>query len=67
LPLVAVLADHRRDQGRSQLDVASEIGIAQSHVCRWETGQSNPTIGHLIAYADALGCVITVIPKEDQA
>jgi transcriptional regulator with XRE-family HTH domain len=61
-----VLADHRLDQDRSQLDVASEIGVAQVQICRWEKGHSNPTIGHLIAYAEALGCVITVAPKADR-
>lgn len=63
-PLMAELAEHRRTQGRSQLDVACQLGVVQGTVCFWETGQRTPTLAHAAALADELGYRLTLTPKE---
>lgn len=39
----------------SQLEFAESLGIPQSSVARWETGQMYPAVTTLIAIADACG------------
>lgn len=63
-PLIAELATRRREQGRTQLDVACEIGVAQGAVSFWEIGQRGPTLDRFTAYAEELGYVLTLTPKE---
>lgn len=46
----------RQACGMSQLDLAEVLDCDRSAVCRWETGQRAPTLAHLVAVGQALGC-----------
>ena len=41
------LAEARKKSGLTQKDVADVLGISDSAVCQWETGQTFPRIHHL--------------------
>ena len=65
----------RRLSDLSQRDLAQRLGVSQSTVARWETGQSSPTLGVVeqilafgglrLAAVDASGA--TVAPMRDDA
>lgn len=63
-PFMHQLTTRRLHLGRSQLDVASEVGIAQVTLCYWETGRRRPSLPKFVALVDALDCEITITPKE---
>lgn len=63
-PLMTQLRDLRLDRGLTQLEVASEIGVAQSALCFWENGGRTPTLTRIARLADLLGYELTLTPKE---
>ncbi len=46
----------RRVRGWTQEDLARVIGCNRSAVSRWEAGRRLPSLPHLLALGDALGC-----------
>ncbi len=50
-----MIHDTRRAKGWTQKDLAEKMGVKQSLVSRWESGDCNYTIDTLIDIADALG------------
>jgi transcriptional regulator with XRE-family HTH domain len=52
---VGSLADHRRQAGLSQTEVAARMGTSQSTVARLEAGEVDPRLSTLDRYAQALG------------
>ena len=46
----------RRTRGWTQEDLARAIGCNRSAVSRWEAGRRLPSVPHLLALGDALGC-----------
>ena len=51
-----MIHDTRMEKGWTQKDLAEKMGVKQSLVSRWESGECNYTINTLIDIADALGC-----------
>lgn len=45
----------REEQGRSQLEVAMEIGTAQQQLSKWENGKQDITLGKAIKLAELYG------------
>ncbi|MFG3439897.1 helix-turn-helix transcriptional regulator [Nonomuraea sp. NPDC047897] len=63
-PLMTQLRDLRLDRGLTQLEVASEIGVAQSALCFWENGGRTPTLTRVTELAAFHGYKLTLTPKE---
>jgi transcriptional regulator with XRE-family HTH domain len=61
---VSTLAAVRHRQGLTQLDVAKRAHLAPSLVGGWEAGWKVPQLTSLIAYADAMGYEVVVVPKR---
>jgi transcriptional regulator with XRE-family HTH domain len=59
-PLVTLLLRQRRALGITGGQVAARCGVQHSTVSMWETGYSDPPLSRLVAYAAAVGCVITL-------
>lgn len=41
----------RREQGLTQRELASRLGVSQTTISFWETGAETPTVAHLIQIA----------------
>lgn len=52
--LVAELVEARKSQGLTQTDVATRMGVGQSTVAGFESGESDPRTGTLQRYARAV-------------
>ncbi len=52
----AEIARQREERGWSQIELAVLVGCDRSAVSRWETGRRLPSLPHLIALGQALGC-----------
>lgn len=63
-PLVSALAAIRQRQNLTQLQVAERAYLAPSLVGNWESGWKVPQLPGLIAYADALGYEVALVPKR---
>jgi transcriptional regulator with XRE-family HTH domain len=59
------LATIRKDRGLSQEEMAERIGVSRQAVSKWESGESFPDIGNLIAMGDILGVSIDRLVKRD--
>lgn len=58
----------RREMDMTQEELARRVGVTQSAVGKWETGDCAPTVAKLVAVADALGCTVdALIGKEGEA
>lgn len=45
----------------SQEAIGLEVGVVQSVVCRWESGEQRLTVFELVRLADVLGCAKSVL------
>lgn len=63
-PLVSALAGIRQRQGLTQRLVAERAYLTPSLVGSWESGWKTPQLPGLIAYADALGYEVALVPKR---
>lgn len=45
----------REQQGKTQQQLAQDMGVAQSLVCKWESGDCNFTLSHVIEILSHLG------------
>ena len=54
----------RREQGRSQLDVARDAGLTQKHISNIETGKTIPRYDTLLEIAWALNLDLVIVPKS---
>ena len=50
------IAEHRKRLGLSQYSLAAAIHCDRSAVCRWESGNRMPSLVHLVALCQVLGC-----------
>ncbi|HFD16866.1 MAG TPA: XRE family transcriptional regulator [Rhodospirillales bacterium] len=50
-----VLVRRRRQLGMSQEELDERLGCAERMVSKWECGRHAPTLGTLVAWAEALG------------
>ena len=60
-----MIHDTRIKKGWTQKDLADKMGVKQSLVSRWESGECNYTIDTLIEIADALGLSVQCPLKID--
>ena len=61
-----MIHDTRMTKGWTQKDLAEKMGVKQSLVSRWESGECNYTIDTLIDIADALGLSVQCPLKPDE-
>ena len=52
----AEIARWREARGWSQIELAEMVGCDRSAVSRWEAGRRLPSLSHLVALGQALGC-----------
>ena len=60
-----MIHDTRMAKGWTQKDLADKMGVKQSLVSRWESGECNYTIDTLVDIADALGLSVQCPLKPD--
>lgn len=53
------LVEARKAAGKSQEDVAEEVGVDRTTIGKWERGESTPYPGQRPTYAEALGITLT--------
>jgi len=60
--LAIALHAARLADGRSQVDVAAELGLNRWSIYQWESGQGHPRPIGLLAWANALRCAVILRP-----
>lgn len=56
----------RKQHGLTQQELGAAIGCDRSAVCRWEAGNRLPTLEHLVALGQVLGCSARALLPEEQ-
>ena len=59
------IKEKRETQGLTQAEVASHVGVGQSAVAMWETGETLPRASNLIALAKLFGCTMDELLREE--
>lgn len=57
----------RKDAGLTQVQLADALGVSQSTVAAWESGEKYPRASILPALATALGCTVNDLYRSDTA
>lgn len=65
-PLIARLRAERLSQDLSMVILAKKIGVVYSYISDWERGRYAPTMPLLVAWVNALGLEIVLLPKESR-
>lgn len=65
--LLAQLTLAREEAGLTQTALGERIGVGLDAVKSWETGRCKPFAGSIIAYADALGYDLVLVPRDGKA
>ena len=65
IELSQIIREARKQLNLSQKELAEKMGVKQSLVSRWESGECNYTIDTLIEIADALGLSVQCPLKID--
>ena len=65
--LGARIADLRKQQGMTQLDLAGKLGVTDKAVSKWERDLSCPDIHSLPVLAEALGVTVEDLMQGKQA
>jgi transcriptional regulator with XRE-family HTH domain len=60
------LAALRKRSGRTQYEVAQELGLRESQVSHWETGTRSPSGLSLVRLAGVLGCTTDEILRPPE-
>lgn len=58
-------AQARQKAGLSQSQVAKELGVDQSAVCRWETGENMPRAATLVLMAKLYNCTVDELLRKE--
>lgn len=58
-------AQARQKAGLSQAQVAKELGVDQSAVSRWETGENMPRAEALVLMAKLYGCTVDELLRKE--
>jgi len=58
------LGDALRDSGRTQRELADELGISEARVSQIFAVEGNPTVKTLVRIADGLGCEFDVVIRR---
>lgn len=61
------IRDLRKAAGKTQTQVAEEVGVAQATVAEWERGDYFPRASLLPALATALNCTVNDLYRTDTA
>lgn len=56
---------YREKMNYSQNELAEIIGVNSSTLCQWENGKRYPRIQMLPRIAEALGCTVDELIKDD--
>lgn len=56
---------YRENMNYSQNELAEIIGVKSSTLCQWENGKRYPRIQMLPRIAEALGCTVDELIKDD--
>lgn len=62
--LIRALITIRQSRGIKPVDLARKMGVDRSVVTRFETGGTNPTMGTINRYAEAVGAMIRYHVEE---
>ena len=65
LDLICKYTKIRYESNKSQRELASEIGIAQSTIARMEKNMHSMSIGNFTKILDALGYKLEILKKEE--
>ena len=55
MSIAAMIKKERERLGWSQTELAKQLGTEPSHVCHWESGRREPSIGNFSSIASVLG------------
>lgn len=61
------IEEARRKKRLSQGGLGAAIGMQQSRISRWERGDGEPSIGQLIAIADACGVSLDYLARGEES
>lgn len=59
------LREIRKRCGITQMQLAEIIGVDQSTISQWETGHALPSLKIAVKLANALGCKVDDLIKEE--
>ena len=59
------IKEFRKRSKMSQAELASNLGISQSMVAKWETGKNYPSVENLIVLSNLFNCTIDELVKGD--
>ena len=57
------IKEFRKRNKMSQAELASNLGISQSMVAKWETGKNYPSVENLIVLSNLFNCTIDELVK----
>lgn len=63
---VARLKTARKDQGVTQKQLGARIGVGKSLIRNWECGIHLPSVPSLMAWAEALGFDLQLVPTQPE-
>ena len=53
----------RKRIGLSDTQLGLRVGVSGSTISEWESGESRPQLGHMLALAEALGVPVSALLK----
>lgn len=57
----------RKSKGIGRKELAERVGVTERRLEGWEYGEREPDIKHLIALADAMGCTVDQLIRDQKA
>ena len=63
--IVKKLKSLRKDFGKSQKDIADQIGVSKEIIGKWENGKRGMTLKNAVKYANALGYKLVLKKQEE--
>ena len=61
-----MISSYREKRGISQNELAALVGVTQSAVAKWETGDSMPRADKLCQLAEILNCTVDDLLREQE-
>lgn len=66
-PIILELRKTRKEQKKTQADVAVHVGSTRAAVGHWELGLADPPLSKVKAYADFVSMNVSLTPKRSRA
>ena len=63
--LAEKIKSRRKEKNLTQEALATILGVERTTVTMWETGQNTPPTKYLVTLADALGCTLDELLRDD--